>query len=129
MKMPCIRNLERFKKSGCPQKIWDGKEGCPCWIEMPVANRENPQKKEIRRNCIDLWQFDFQWAILGLLEGNQQAVESFRNGMIQTGIDGKDYPKSDPANLTLLNLFKGLMEKQEIIFEHKMKKQLKNENG
>lgn len=114
MKSPCIRNLERFKKSGCPQKIWDGQEGCPCWIEMPVANRENPLKKEIKRNCVDLWQFDFQWAMLGLLEGNQQATESFRNGMIETREDGKDYPKPDSGILLLLDIFKTLQQNQVI---------------
>jgi len=26
---PCIRNLEKFKKVGCPKQQWDGEEGCP----------------------------------------------------------------------------------------------------
>ncbi len=104
MNPPCIRNLDRFKKKGCAEKIWDGKEGCPCWIEMAVANRENPEKKEIKKNCIDLWQFDFFWAMLGLLEGNQKATESFRNGMVQTDEDGKDCPKPDPAVVALCSL-------------------------
>lgn len=124
MTSPCIRNLERFKKKGCPQKVWDNTEGCPCWIEMPVANRENPEKKEIKKNCIDLWQFDFQWAMLGLLEGNQKATESFRNGMIQTGEDGKDHPKSDPAMIYLCGLLKNLQNEKRIISEHEMRKQL-----
>ena len=124
MNSPCIRNLERFKKKGCPQKIWDGKEGCPCWIEMPVSNRENPEKKEIKKNCIDLWQFDFQWAMLGLLEGNQQATESFRNGMVQTGEDGKDYPKPDPGVIQLYKLFDDMRNEQRIVLEHETRKQL-----
>ena len=48
--------------------------------------------------------FDFQWASLGLIEGNQQATESFRNGMIYIGQDGNLYPKSDPALVALLQM-------------------------
>ena len=45
---PCIRNLEKFKKVGCPKKQWDGEEGCPAWIELSVATKENPNKREIK---------------------------------------------------------------------------------
>ena len=128
MKPPCIRNLDRFKK-GCPQKIWDGQEGCPCWIEMAVANRENPLKKEVKKNCIDLWAFDFNWAILGLLEGNQEATERFRNAMVQPDPndplnDNKAFPKSDPAMVKLYSLFESMRNEQRIIFEHETKKQI-----
>jgi len=125
VKTPCIRNLDPFRKKGCPQKIWsaDG-EGCPCWIEMDVASRENPQKREIKKDCIDLWQFSFQWAMLGLLEGNQRATESFRNGMVQPGEDGKDHPKPDPATVQLYKLFDTMKNEQRIILEHETKKQI-----
>ena len=75
---PCIRNLKEFKK-GCPQRKWDGESGCPAWIEMPVATKGNPQHKEIKGQCIDIWMWEFQWAALGSLEGNQQATEGNRN--------------------------------------------------
>lgn len=103
-KMPCIRNLKMFSRSGCPQKEWNGSEGCPAWKKIIVATKENPLKKEIKEQCIDLWQFELQWSSLGILEGNQQAVESFRNGMIYSGTDGKTYPKSDPALVALLQM-------------------------
>jgi len=124
---PCIKNLESFKKKGCPQKIWDGKEGCPCWIEMPVTNRGNPLKKEIRKQCIDLWMWEFQWAMLGLLEGNQQAVESFRNGMVEVGPDNKDRPKSDPGIIALIKLVEDAQNRQKTILEYEVKKQIPKE--
>ena len=129
MKSPCIRNLEPFKKKGCPRKVWDGESGCPCWIEMAVANRENPRKKEVKKNCIDLWHFDFQWAMLGLLEGNQQATERFRNAMVQPDPndpfnDNKAFPKPDRAVIQLYNLFNDMRNKQRIIFEHETRKQI-----
>ena len=124
MKPPCIRNLPRFKK-GCPQKIWDGEEGCPCWIEMSVAKRENPKEKEIKKDCLDMWHFSFQWAMLGLLEGNQQATESFRNGMVETRDDGKDYPKPDIAVIKLFQMFENMQSDQRLIMEHETHKQLK----
>ena len=75
---PCIRGLKQFK-DGCPMRPWNGTDGCPAWIEMPVATIGDPQKKEIRRQCIDIWAFEFQWAALGSLEGTQRATESNRN--------------------------------------------------
>ena len=100
---PCILGLRQFEKTGCPQKSWDGEEGCPAWKELILSNRENPLKKENKAQCIMEWQFEFQWSMLGLLEGNQQAIETFRNGMVSTGADGVTYPKPDPAMVTLLS--------------------------
>lgn len=123
MKAPCIRNLKAFEK-GCPSRPWDGEGGCPCWIEIPVATQGDPKKKEIKRQCIDLWLFEFQWAMLGLLEGNQQATESFRNGMLEVCKDGETRPKPDQGILALFSLFNRLQEQKRIIFEHEAKKQL-----
>lgn len=93
---PCIRGIMKH----CPQKPWDGSTGCPAWVEMTVATKGDPLKKEIRKQCIDLWQHDFTLAALGLLEGNQRATESFRNNM--TTANGQ--PKPDPALLKLVNI-------------------------
>jgi len=109
---PCIRGLKPFEKGGCPQKAWNGNEGCLCWIELTVSKRGSPLQKEIKKQCIDLWAFDFQWAMMGLLEGNQKAVESFRNGMVEEGDDGKAKPKSDDASLALFGLFRELKKEQ-----------------
>ena len=77
-KPPCIRGLNHFKK-GCPQRPWDGEEGCPAWIELSVTSRGNPLQREIKKQCLDLWTWEFQWASLGVGEGIQQATESSRN--------------------------------------------------
>jgi len=120
-KVPCIRDLKMFRKSGCPQKEWDGIQGCPCWKEMVVSSKENPQKKESKKQCIDLWQFELQWAMLGVMEGNQQAVESFRNGMVYPGKDGGIYPKSDPALVALLQMaYESREEKKKITNNNKL---------
>ena len=124
MNPPCIRNLDQFKKKGCPRKAWDGQEGCPCWIEMSVAEKGNPLKKEIKKQCLDLWLWEFQWAMLGLLEGNQQATESFRNSMVEVAGDGKAYPKSDRGTMALLSLFQGLQERQRIAVEAELLKKI-----
>ena len=76
---PCIRSLPEFKKSGCPQKEWDGKEGCPAWKERIISKKGNPQEKETKKQCIDLWMFDFAWSSLGTMEGVQIATEANRN--------------------------------------------------
>ena len=96
---PCIRGLDRFKKTGCPEHEWDGLTGCPAWRRMSVPRRDNPMVKNDEAKCLDQWQFDFAWASLGLLEGNQAATESFRNNM--TTADG---PRPDPAMLAMLKV-------------------------
>ena len=107
---PCIRNLDRFKKTGCPQCLWDGVAGCPAWVEMITADPDNPAKQRTEKKCIDLWTFQFTWAQLGLLEGNQQAIESFRNGMVYQAADGSTQPKPDPALVQLVNMAAGKMQ-------------------
>ena len=94
-KPPCIRNLTRFKK-GCPKKGWDGNEGCSAWIEMTAPDPDNPMKKIIDKGCLDTMSFKIQYTQLQLLEGNQKAIESFRNGMVQEDENGKTAPKINP---------------------------------
>lgn len=106
---PCIRGIMKR----CPQAPWNGADGCPAWVEMTVATKGDPLKKEVRKQCIDLWQHDFSLAALGLLEGNQRATESFRNNMTVEG-----QPKPDPA---LLKLVKILDTRQQIETQVRLK--------
>jgi len=78
-KPPCIRNIDKFKKTGCPQKSWDGEEGCTAWVELSVATKGNPLQHEVKKQCIDLWSFEFAYAGLGTMEGIQAATEGGRN--------------------------------------------------
>ena len=105
---PCIRGLSQFKK-GCPEKVWNGKEGCPAWVEMSIPDPENIGKHKIEKKCLDLWYFTFQWAALSLLEGNQKAVESFRNASCEIDPndpfnDNKARPKASKAEHLLLQM-------------------------
>ena len=106
-KPPCIRGLAAFKK-GCPER--DGEGGCPAWVELLVTPRGEPLKpKDKIGRCIDRWQHEFQLTMLSLLEGNQQAVESFRNNMTTDG-----GPRPDPAVVHLVQL---LEDRQRIQYE------------
>ena len=71
-----------------------------------------------------MWQFDLSFSTLGALEGNQQALESFRNGMVMVDPEGVTHPKPDPGVLQLLNMVHGQIQKQNIIREHEDKKLL-----
>lgn len=124
---PCIRNLDKFRKSGCPQRSWDREDGCSAWIELSISIREKPNKREIKKQCLDKWLWDFNWAMLGLLEGNQQAIETFRNGMVQKTKDGQVVPKPDPAVVLLLSFFEELKNKQQIIFESKTREMIERD--
>ncbi len=52
-KRPCIRGLKEFQKSGCPEKHWDGKEGCPAWKEYTIPGGEG-KPPVIMKDCIDM---------------------------------------------------------------------------
>lgn len=102
-KRPCIRNLDCFKKTGCPEKAWDGQEGCPAWKEY-IVPQEGDKPPTIIKDCIDILKEHWAFEALKLLEGNQQATESFRNGMCETGPDGRVYPKPDAGICSLLSI-------------------------
>lgn len=97
MKPPCMRGLKEFKK-GCPQKPWNGEDGCPAWVELLVTPMNEPTKpKDKIGKCIEHWKIELQLKSLALLEGNQMAIESFRNNMTTPGC-----PKPDPAVVRLV---------------------------
>jgi len=126
---PCTRGLPQFKK-GCPERSWDGESGCPYWKEMSVPTRENPQQQIPKKQCIDLWMFEFSWALLGLLEGNQEAVERFRNAMCVSNPtdplnDNKASPKPDPAMVRLVQLLEEEKKTREAVIEYKVRELLK----
>ena len=119
---PCIRNLKCFEETGCPQCSWDGEEGCTAWVELNVGSKENPNVPVLKKMCVDMWGFDLTFSILGALEGNQQALESFRNGMVMVDPEGATHPKPDPGVPQLLNMVHNQIQKQNIIQEHEDKK-------
>jgi hypothetical protein len=132
MKPPCVRNLERFKEKGCPEKCWDGEEGCPAWIEMIVSKRNNPQEKVLEKMCVDFWQHKFQWALLGATEGVQGAVESHRNASCTPDPndpfnDNKAFPKPDPYTIKLVQILQEEKKSREAVIEYKVRELLADE--
>ncbi len=104
---PCIRGLKPYEKSGCPCRPWDGENGCPAWVELLVTPAGEPLKpKDKIGKCLDHWDLELRLKSLGLLEGNQQAIESFRNNMSVTGS-----PKPDPALVRLVEVVEEYKEK------------------
>jgi hypothetical protein len=124
---PCIKNLERYKKTGCPEKCWDGEDGCTAWIEQTVGSKDNPLKPEVVKKCVDMWNFSLLWSMLGQLEGNKQAIESFRNGMVEIDDSGKTRPKADPAVVNIVQMIHSQIQKKNIEDQYKAK-QLAEEN-
>lgn len=93
---PCTRGLKAFKK-GCPMRPWNGVDGCPLWVDIYLPTKEG---ERIRiEECVDLYQVRLQYSTNQLLEGNQQAIEKFRNNM---SVDGS--PKPDPAMIRMAEM-------------------------
>lgn len=97
MKRPCIRGLKEFKK-GCPEKAWDGNSGCPAWKEYTIPG-QGGNAPFILKDCVDCTSEYWQIEALKLLEGNQVAIETFRNNMSTEGS-----PKPDPALMKIATL-------------------------
>jgi len=107
-------------KDGCPKRSWDGEtgEGCPLWIEQDVPTRENPMVKKPLKACVDRWQWEIQWAQLGLLEGNQAAIEQLRNGLLFYDDEKKTVsPKPDYAIRELVGMLKVIHQDQLLLEE------------
>jgi hypothetical protein len=112
MNRPCIRDLKPFKK-GCPEKCWDKVSGCPAWKEYTVPG-EAGKPPVILKDCIDNLSENWQFEALKLLEGNQQATETFRNGMCET-VGGKVVPKMDRAVLSLVSTIQRRKEDVQLL--------------
>lgn len=110
---PCVRGLDKFKKTGCPGKQWDGKEGCAAWHEdlITVDVDKNP---EMRSFCIDVWAYFFRWWHNNRLAGNQEAMETFRNGMLTTDSQGRTIRKPDPAMLKIISMMETVQEAAQL---------------
>lgn len=85
---PCIRNIKTFEKSGCPEQSWNGSYGCSAWCEIPYDSVDPEKGTKIVKACVDMIQLDIGIKTLALLEGNQQATESLRNGMCEQTPNG-----------------------------------------
>jgi len=111
-KMPCIRGLKQFSK-GCPQRKWNGEDGCPAWIELDMETKGGQDKIEIRE-CLDIYTSRLQFYNNVLLEGNQQAIESLRNGMLCKDDKGNVTPKPSNADIFLLNILENMNNKVKV---------------
>lgn len=135
---PCIRGLKEFKK-GCPEKLWNGSDGCPAWVEEILPDPESPTKKRTVKCCLDVMSVIYQRHMLSLLEGNVVTSEKLRNGLIEEDADGKTAPKTHPQ---IMSLFLGCQEQinemkkvndvfinmVESTYEHKMGIDIKTDN-
>jgi hypothetical protein len=76
-----------------------------------VTPRGEPTKpKDKIGRCVDLWMVELKLTELGLLEGNQQAIESFRNNMT---VDGS--PRPDPALCKMIRILEDNQRARTIV--------------
>jgi hypothetical protein len=116
--MICIRGLKAFKK-GCPEHCGPG--GCPAWIEREVPNKNGGTEKVAE--CLDLFMARMTWHTNAILQGNQKAIESFRNGMVAKS-GSTTMPKPAIGSAELLAAIKPLSELADAIMN---RAQLKEE--
>ena len=116
-KRPCIKGLKDFQKRGCPEKYWDKLtgEGCPAWKEYTVPAEQPDKPPRVIKDCVEMLSEYWHFEALKLLEGNQKATESFRNGMCEAGPDGQIYPKVDRGVLGLMSMLQRQKEDMELL--------------
>ena len=97
LRPPCIRGIQAFKK-GCPQRAFTDRDpdGCPAWIELSMPTKGGTDSIKISE-CVDLYKARLQFDSNRLLEGNVQAIESFRNNM-----STDRGPRPDPAMVRMV---------------------------
>lgn len=102
--IPCIRGLKRFEKPGCPEKWFDRAtgEGCPAWKEYTIPG-EDGKPPTILKGCIDTLSEYWQFEAIKMMEGNQIATESLRNGLCEE-VNGETRPKPDAATMALFGV-------------------------
>ncbi|BBO74384.1 hypothetical protein DSCW_18010 [Desulfosarcina widdelii] len=116
-KPPCIRGLKEFKK-GCPQRSWNGEDGCPAWVEADLKAKDGGNVRVAE--CLDLYRARLHWHTNALLLGNQQATESFRNNMTETDHNGNGRPKPDPAVMALIGVLDDMQKSRKLIEQNKL---------
>jgi len=95
----------RIKKQ-CPETD-KGKKGCHFWMipgEGALINAKSSDKFPARGMCLEHLKVHMLWDANVTLVGNQQATESFRNGMVEVDRNGKTVPKSSLLTATLLKV-------------------------
>jgi len=126
---PCIRGLKEFKK-GCPQVAFNPitGHGCPAWITKTMPSKKDPDERETISQCLDLWMLVVNWDANVLLEGNQQAIETFRNGSIETDEMGRRLPKTPQGLRDLVAILREEQYRRQIVTEHETQKRLSNDS-
>ena len=66
------------------------------------------------KECLDLYMLRLQFYNNCLLEGNQQAIEGFRNGMVYKDNNGNVVPKPSNADIMLLNLLSNFQKRSSV---------------
>jgi hypothetical protein len=120
---PCIRGLKQFR-GGCPQRSWNGHDGCPAWIDRDIPDRDNPPKVIAANMCVDIYLSRLQWDTNAFLQGIQASIESFRNNMTEVDEEGKKHPKTSRGMGYLIGLIEEEMKAREIIYAHEARKKL-----
>lgn len=131
MMPPCTRGLKKFEEAGCPERPYNYADGtgCPLWVEKETPTLEDPTKKNMRKMCVDRWTWVFQWSMLGVMEGNQTATETFRNAMCYPDPNdplnsSKAWPKPDKAIMKLVEMIQEEQKNRQVIMQHEIQKAL-----
>lgn len=101
--VPCTQGIKCFDKSGCPEKVFEraSGEGCPAWKEYTIPADGEHVKPIILKGCAHLLKEHWAFEALKLIEGNQRATESLRNGMCEQDPNGHVVPKTNRDILAL----------------------------
>ena len=77
---------------------------------------------------MDVYLARLQWDTNAMLQGIQQAIESFRNQMLEVDAETQKYvPKTSPGVKVLIDLIENEMRTRQIIYEHETRKKISHD--
>ena len=132
---PCIKNIDKFKKTGCPRKTFDFEtgQGCYAWVGVGLNKLKNPQESEHIQGCVELVDSIITHRNYLKLDSIQASIDLLRNGLCMVTKEGT-IPRPNPAETSIAVIMDTMNKRNEILtdnlkVENEVKKQIENKYG
>lgn len=127
---PCIKNLNQFRKTGCPKKPFDFEtgQGCYAWVIVGLNKLKNPQEPEHVQGCIEVVDSIINHRNYLKLDSIHSAIDLLRDGLCMNTKEGT-VPRPNPAETATAIILDTMNIRNEVTMdnlkiENEVKKQI-----